>query len=98
MIIRIFRTRVKANKVQEFEKFINTKGVPNLKKQTGCVASYAGRHDKKSTDFVVVSVWKDLDSLKKFTGASWQKPRLDPEEAALIDDLAEVEHYSAVSK
>jgi len=58
------------------------------------MAAYIGLDD--SQNGVVVTVWRDLDSLKKFTGERWNEPVIHPNEAPLLEGKPKVEHYTLV--
>ena len=40
----------------------------------------------------MVTIWKDIDSLKVFIGEDWKKPILTPDEVPLVDKIS-AEHF-----
>lgn len=48
--------------------------------------------DHTPDEYVVVSVWRDLDALRGFAGDTWNEPKLSLTEAHLLDE-ASVHHY-----
>ena len=93
MIIRVFRARVHPGKQQEFEQFFLNKALPMVRAQSGLVSVTVGRPlDTSPEDFLMVTVWRDLDALKGFAGEQWQNPVIDPEAAHLLKETF-VDHY-----
>ncbi len=93
MIVRVFRCRVHPDKQKQFEPFFRGKAVSNVRAHKGLISIFAGAPMDASSDaYLMVSIWKDLDSLKAFTGENWQKPYIDPAEADLISEVT-LEHY-----
>jgi len=43
-------------------------------------------------EFVYISVWKDVDSIRKFAGENWQQAVIDPSEDELLEETA-ISHY-----
>ncbi len=96
MIIRVFRAHVKPESLEAYEDMLNEKAIPLLKQQEGLVALHVGTPmDDGSEEFVLVSVWKDLPSLIKFTGDNWKQAVILPGEAQMIANVT-VEHYDGV--
>ncbi len=54
---------------------------------------YPGKpQDDAGREFVMVSLWRDLDSLKQFAGSHWQDPVVTEEEAPLVEEM-HAHHY-----
>lgn len=104
MIIRVFRARLKPGKLAAFTRVYEEYGRPMLHAAPGCLAERAGtpagRHDESVDEFVnesvhefvIVSVWRDLESLKAFAGETWQEAIILPGEAVLLSS-ASVRHF-----
>jgi len=43
-------------------------------------------------EFVYISVWKDVDSIRGFAGDNWQQAVIDPSEEELLEETA-ISHY-----
>lgn len=96
MVIRMFRARVRPGKREEFERFLRDTAVPLVSSQTGIVAQHLGRpFDEASDEFVYVTVWKDLDSLRRFAGENWQEAVIDPSEVELLRETF-ISHYEVI--
>ncbi len=79
MITRIFRVKVHKNCADEFEKAYKEVSIPLVKSQKGFESLSTGKPlTDKSLEYVMISYWKDLESLQNFVGENW--------EAALIPD------------
>ncbi|MCW1967657.1 MAG: antibiotic biosynthesis monooxygenase [Anaerolineae bacterium] len=93
MIIRIFKSRVQPGQRERFEQFFRGKAVDNVRAHAGLVSVTAGSPiDGVSDEYVMITVWRDLDALKGFIGDNWNRPFIDPDEADLIADVT-VQHF-----
>jgi transposase len=67
--------------------------MPLMRAQPGCLAVSIGEPSPtRPEEFVIVSVWRDLDHLKAFTGERWREATILPGEADLME-FASVAHY-----
>lgn len=93
MIIRVFRARLKPGACPAFDRLCRTVSVPLMRAQPGCLAVSIGEPaPARPEEFVVVSVWRDLEHLQEFTGARWREATILPGEADLLE-VASVAHY-----
>lgn len=93
MIVRVFRCSVHPDKQQEFEPFFYGKAIANVRAHPGLVSVLVGRPLPAAPDeYMMTTIWQDLDALKAFAGENWQNPYIDPDEADLIRDVV-VHHY-----
>jgi quinol monooxygenase YgiN len=85
MIMRVFQVTTHAGKEAEFSKFFHETAIPLMKRTPGLVSVTPGAPWPDSpTEFCMVMVWKDLESLKAFVGEDYQSPHIDPAEAELV--------------
>jgi heme-degrading monooxygenase HmoA len=97
MIIRVFRARVFEGKQEEFEQFFLNKALPMIKSMEGLVSVSVGKPSESTpTEFMMTTVWRDLDSLKGFAGENWLNAVIDPDEADLLVETF-AHHYELVS-
>jgi heme-degrading monooxygenase HmoA len=97
MIIRVFRAVVHPGRQPEFERFFLNKALPKLKAQPGVVSVTVGKPLAVSpNEFMMTTVWRDLDALKGFAGENWQNAVIDPDEAHLLKETF-VHHYEAAA-
>ena len=94
MIIRIWRGKVRKDAIQSFQDNVNNHDIPILNSQPGCIQTLVGKQKGSDTEYLILTIWEDLDSLKKFTGPEWKKSVPGPTEESLLEGVAVVEHYS----
>ena len=96
MIIRVFRPTIHPGKESEFESFLRDTAVPLVSRQAGLVAQHAGRsHNPSSTEYVYVTVWQDVESIRAFAGERWQDAVIAPDEEHLLKDTW-IAHYEVL--
>lgn len=96
MIVRVFRARIHSERVKEFEQFFLETALPMIKAQRGMIAVTVGLPMAPTpNEFLMVTVWQDLEALQQFAGAEWQKPVIDPAEVDLLQETF-LQHYSLV--
>jgi len=79
MIVRVFRAITQPGKESEFERMLKEQSMPMVEGRDGLLASYFGRPlGAKSNEFVAITVWRDLDSVKAFAGDDWERRRSFP--------------------
>ena len=97
MIIRVFRPTIHPGKESEFESFLRETAVPLVSRQAGLVAQHLGRsHDPLSPEYVYVTVWKDVESIRAFAGERWQEAVIARDEEYLLKDTW-IGHYEALA-
>jgi heme-degrading monooxygenase HmoA len=85
MIIRVFRPTIHPGKEAEFEAFLRETAVPLVSQQAGLVAQQVGKpRDPTSTEYLYVTVWEDVDSIRSFAGERWQEAVIAPDEQHLL--------------
>ncbi len=95
MIIRVYRAQVHPGKEADFERLVQADAIPLMKRQPGLVTVHLGREWHGASEFVLVSIWQDLEALKGFAGENWQQPLvLHPEEKVLAKTW--VEHFNEI--
>ncbi|HEV8525938.1 MAG TPA: antibiotic biosynthesis monooxygenase [Actinomycetes bacterium] len=97
MIIRVFRPTVHPGKQSEFEAFLRDTAIPLVSRQKGLVAQHVGRpRDPSSTEYVYVTLWQDVESVRAFAGERWQEAVITPEEEQLLSDTWTA-HYDVLT-
>ncbi|GBC70229.1 hypothetical protein HRbin01_01939 [archaeon HR01] len=92
MIVRVWRCRISS--AEGFREFTDKDALPILRSQEGCIAAYVGLDDLQNG--IVVTVWRDLESLRRFAGDDWREPVIHPNEVKLLAEKPKVEHYTLV--
>jgi heme-degrading monooxygenase HmoA len=96
VIIRVFRPTIHAGKESEFESFLLETAVPLVSQQAGIVAQHVGRPlDPASTEYLYVTVWEDVDSIRVFAGEHWQEAVIEPDEEDLLKHTW-IQHYETL--
>ena len=97
MVIRVFRPTIHPGMEAEFESFLRETAVPLVSRQSGIVAQHIGKpRDPSSTEYLFVTVWEDVDSIRAFAGEHWQEAVIAPDEEHLLKDTW-IGHYEAMS-
>lgn len=93
MIIRVFRPTIHPGKEAEFETFLAETAIPLVSGQSGLVAQQVGKpRDPSSSEYLYVTVWEDVESIRAFAGDQWQQAVIAPDEAHLLKDTW-IGHY-----
>jgi heme-degrading monooxygenase HmoA len=96
MIVRVFQVSTYPGKEAEFAEFFHGTAIPLMKSTPGLVSIVPGAPTPESpTEFCMVMVWKDLDSLKAFVGDDYQTAHVHPDEAQLVRSRT-ISHYQFV--
>jgi heme-degrading monooxygenase HmoA len=96
MIIRVFRPTIHAGKEREFDAFLRNTALPLVSQQSGLVAQPVGRpRDPSLTEYVYVTLWEDVESIRAFAGERWQEAVITPDEEHLLKDTW-IGHYDAL--
>jgi heme-degrading monooxygenase HmoA len=96
MIIRVFRPTIHPGKESEFESFLRDTAIPLVSQQSGLVAQHVGSpRDSSSTEFVYVTVWEDVESIRAFAGERWQEAVITPDEEHLLKNTW-IGHYEVL--
>jgi heme-degrading monooxygenase HmoA len=96
VVIRVFRPTIHPGQEAEFESFLRETAVPLVSRQSGIVAQHIGRpRDASSTEYLFVTVWEDVESIRAFAGERWEEAVIAPEEEHLLKDTW-IGHYEAM--
>ena len=97
MIIRVFRPTIRPGQESAFESFLYDTAIPLVSRQQGLVAQHVGKpRDPASTEYVYVTVWEDVDSIRAFAGEGWQEAVITPDEEHLLMDTW-IAHYEVLA-
>ena len=96
MIMRVFQVSTHTGKEAEFSKFFHETAIPLMKRTPGLVSIIPGAPRPESpTEFCMVMIWEDLDSLKAFVGEDYESAHIHADEAELVSART-IKHYSLV--
>jgi heme-degrading monooxygenase HmoA len=97
VIIRVFRPTIHPGKEAEFEAFLRDTAVPLVSQQSGLVAQHVGKpRDPSSTEYLFVTVWEDVESIRAFAGESWHEAVITPDEEHLLKGTW-IGHYDVLT-
>lgn len=97
MIIRVFRAIVHDGMQEEFARFFRETAIPLLRSQRGMTGLTVGWPTTHSpNEFMMTTIWSDVNALKSFAGENWAKAVIDPAEAHLLRETF-VHHYEGDS-
>jgi two-component system KDP operon response regulator KdpE len=78
---------------EEFEHYLHDVAVPHFESHPGLISVRIGApNDVTPDEFLVTTVWRDLNALKSFAGERWFEARIGKQEARLLKDTY-VHHY-----
>ena len=96
MIIRLFTPTIHPGKEREFESFLQQTAIPLVARQSGLIAQHAGRpRDCTSTEYVFVTVWEDVESIRAFAGERWEEAVITADERHLLKHTW-IQHYELI--
>ncbi len=96
VIIRVFRSRVKPGMHEEYERLLRDTAIPLMLAAPGLVKLHVGTPlDDPPQEFLLMSVWEDIGSLRAFFGRKWRESVVVPGEAHLVAE-AIVDHYEVL--
>ena len=94
MIVRVFRAQIREGRVSDFKKMVQEQSIPWLEKSDGMLGYFPGEPSPDSPgEFVMVTLWRDLDALKSFVGNDWASPVVTEDEAPLVEQMF-AHHYT----
>jgi heme-degrading monooxygenase HmoA len=93
----MWKGKVKGENANRFKEEFENHDLTILRAQDGCLGAFLSRDYWKSEEgYSIITLWRDMDSLKAFTGSEWKKPVVGPTEGRLIEGKAEIQHYSLI--
>jgi quinol monooxygenase YgiN len=94
-IVRVFRARAKPGLVEALEQRLRDDVLPEVAATPGLIAYHAGVPHGDSREFLMVTVWEDLDAVEAFAGEDYTQAVLYGDTPELIEDMS-LEHYEGV--
>ena len=96
MIVRVLSVQIAPEHGAEFHEHLREQGLPRIQAHPGLVSAHVGRRTEGSDEqAIIVTIWRDWDSLTDALGPDPSKPYLLPESLKLVAS-ARVEHFEAV--
>lgn len=95
MIIRVFRGVVQPGKQEEFSRILRQRAIPAFRRHPGMLGVRVGKPSEHSPEeFMVTTVWRDVEALRTFAGDRWFEAKILPDERPLLRRTF-VHHYWA---
>lgn len=100
MIARLWRGVTLASKADEYFAYLQKTGLQDLRATPGNQDVQVFRRLNEGTaEFLLVSLWDSVESIKKFAGEEYEKARYYPEDKDYLFELAPfVDHYEILAK
>lgn len=96
MIIRLVRARIAPGRSADFHAQVRAEGLPHLLAGPGLVGLHIGRRDEDGEEIaILVSVWRDWETLTSTLGEDATRPYLLTLESGLVTSVT-VEHFEAL--
>ena len=93
MIVRVFRAVIRQGRIADFKNMVKEQSIPWLKSSEGMLGYFAGEpFDDNDREFTMVTLWRDLESVKTFCGDDWNNPIVTSDEAPLVEAMY-ADHY-----
>jgi len=95
MILRVLTVEIAPGRGPEFHAYIRDKGLPRIQAHPGLISAHIGRRTEGGDEHaIVVTVWRDWDSLQEALGPDPSQPYLVTPGEMVTD--TQVEHFEAV--
>ena len=93
MIVRVFRARIREGRIADFKRMVQEQSIPWLERSDGMLGYFPGEPmTASSREFVMVTLWRDVEALREFAGDSWDTPIVTADEMPLVDEMF-AHHY-----
>ena len=85
MILRTWHGRTSLADAEEYENFMRERAAPDYQSVPGLIrALFTRRDDGDAVHFLLVTIWRDLESLKQFAGSDPSKAKYYAEDEAFL--------------
>jgi len=98
MIIREWRCRAMQSEAEKFPEYFRREVTPGLRVTPGFMGAFLSqRHTGEYTEFVVLTRWKSMDSIRAFAGAVPENAVIDMVAMATVESFDDkVRHYEVL--
>jgi heme-degrading monooxygenase HmoA len=100
MIIREWRGLADASRADAYPKHFCEKVVPELRHIPGFLGAHLSRRDlADKVEFLVLTRWQSLESIRAFAGTDFGRAVVDPGAAAALTEFdRNVQHYEVLQE
>ena len=93
MLVRVFRARIREGRVADFKRMVQEQSIPWLEGSDGMLGYIAGEPMADAPrDFLMITLWRDIEALRAFAGEAWDTPVVTPDEEPLVEAMF-ADHY-----
>ena len=94
MIVRVFRARIREGREADFKRMVQEQSITWLEQSDGMLGYFAGEPlSPGRREFLMVTLWRDIEALRAFAGESWDTPVVTPDEEPLVEAMF-ADHYA----
>lgn len=98
MIVRVYRSRVQPGMHEAYDRWLKERAVPMIADAPGLVSLHVGAPlEDPPQEFLLMSIWRDLASLRAVFGHRWRDSFVLPGEEHLVAE-AIVDHYECTEE
>ncbi|NIO29763.1 MAG: antibiotic biosynthesis monooxygenase [Candidatus Latescibacteria bacterium] len=98
MIARIWIGRTRAEHAETYSRYVLETGIEGLRHSEGNLGAWLLRRvDGDDAEFIVISLWDSMESIRGFAGADVEKARYYPEDDKYLLEMPDnVTHYTVI--
>jgi len=98
MIVRMWRACAAVEKAEQYVKHVTEKVFPSLRQIEGhCGAYLLRRKVDDEIEFMVLTLWEDMESIRRFAGRDTDKAVVEPEARSALKDFdTTVSHFEVL--
>ena len=100
MIARIWHGKTKAEDYEAYTAFLKERAIPDYSNTDGFIRLvFLHRIEGDEGHFTLITFWKNLEVIKNFAGADYEKVKYYPEDKGFLLDFEEnVTHYEVFAE
>jgi heme-degrading monooxygenase HmoA len=100
MIARMWHGKVLTAKAEAYHEFLKISGLADYENTAGNEGVFLLKNEKDGvTHFYTFTLWKDLESIKKFAGENYEEARYYPgDREFLLEFEPQVTHFDVLEK
>lgn len=98
MIIREWRGRARRSRADAYPRHFRERVISELRQVPGFIGAQLARRDLEGeVEFLVLTQWQSMDTIRAFAGTEVEKAVVEPSAAAALVEFDEcVRHYEVV--
>ena len=96
LIVRVYRARVRPGREADYVALLEGQVLPAAHTTDGLAAFHIARRlDGPTTEFLIITVWRDRAAVEAVAGRDWHQPIFFTGEETLIEGFS-IEHFEAI--